>query len=172
MCLYVNTKYHSPDADVGYVPKVADRDILVYKVLHMDGAFYYTPYAGFPVYFDSGRAELVPRRSVYDPDGTLKLDAEPASLSARLDFAGCLCVEYGIHAFTMKLAAALAQDRLKGIDAMNELCGGPESDYVLCKAIIPKGSKYFVGEDCDIVSDRLVIFAADPDLDAEELNLS
>jgi hypothetical protein len=172
MCLYVNAKYHTPEEYAGYVPKVADRDILVYKVLQTDGAFYYTPYVDCPVYFDNGRAELVPRRSVYGSDGTLKLDAEPASLSARLDFAGYPVVDYGVHAFTAKFAARNDINSLKKMEEIAKVCWGPDSHYILCKAIIPKGSKYFVGEDSDIVTDRLVIFVADPDMDAEELKLS
>ena len=55
------------------------------------------------------------------------------------------CIEFGIHAFTNYLRAF---SRLRIIDDING---------TIFKAVIPKGTRYFYGDDGDIVSEKLII---------------
>ena len=59
-------------------------------------------------------------------------------------------VEEGLHSFRNKSAAhALCKN-------LNE-CKDECHEYYVYKAIIPMGSYYYIGDDNDIVSDRLII---------------
>lgn len=62
-------------------------------------------------------------------------------------------VHEGLHSFRC-FCRATREAFLLNIEA--ELCG-PDMCYFVYKAIIPKGSFYYVGKDDDIVSNKLII---------------
>ena len=113
-------------------PKVAEKDIVVYKVLdHNMGS----PYYGLLYPLNEKRTSILKRYDwKWEEKGYKIYD-----------------VEEGLHAFTKRLAAYVKQYYLNQPDRNNL------ATYSVYKAIIPKGSKYYIGLDNDIASDALIV---------------
>ena len=109
-------------------PKVAEKDLVVYKVLDYNMG---SPYYG--LLYPLNRkvtSELLCYDHVWNPRNQL------------------FNVEEGLHAFTNRLAA---HSHAQCLEYSN---GHIQFVY---KAIIPKGSKYYIGIDNDIASDALIV---------------
>lgn len=129
MCLYVNSAYH-PEGK----PTLAQWNIIVWKVLYYDSSLdrHTSPFRDYP--YELGKEMRM--------DGDV-LEAE--RVLARL------VVEDGLHSFKVTDAAA----------AIKVFCNGNSLQWGWMKvypAVIPVGSLYYVGQDNDIASDRLVVF--------------
>lgn len=112
----------------------AKADILVYKCLDCYYGNYCTPYYYFPVYFEEGKCVLKVKNFTYD------------------NFSDDKRVEAGIHSFYSEFAAQ---------DIVNDFheTDGTEKHY----AIIPKGTNYYIGNGCDVVSTELIVFEKEND---------
>lgn len=147
MCLWVRTALH-PD----YYPLVAEEDLLVVKglIVYDEGwnivkiddyepiclykKWIYTPFMKKNVDFD-GKGEYILR--------------EPC-LHTTQDIYGTT-VEYGIHS----LSYHAFMDGRASLD-VRHLDRGESIQYF--NAIIPKGAKYYAGQDFDYASDELIIY--------------
>ena len=141
MCLFVDKKYRKTAVnDSGYVeysmpePLVAEEDIHIFKVLHVrPNARVETPYTLYPVKFDKKNRCI--------------LEAE---LNPQWFARGVTVVREGIHGYVNRFAAdkeALILNR-----GTSMTC--PTSVY---QAIIPRGTKYYIGDNEDIVAEKMVI---------------
>ena len=111
-------------------PKVATKDIKVYKILKEIHSNYLTPYMRERINFINGKADLP----------TVKIKAYKNWLL------GEFFVEEGYHSFiTLK-------------EAKFNLNFNFRSNVAIFNAIIPKGTKYFIGTYNDIVSEKLIIY--------------
>ena len=145
MCLYVDTNKHL--ANNSFVPKIAETDILVYKLLCLcSNEEFITPYQGYPISFEKGKF-------VYPKTEIGKINCE------------FFTIDEGIHSYFSKSAIEHILDiRYSHIDSKNLIVFENENEIVYNKydsihyAIIPKGSKYFIGIDGDIVSNNLIVF--------------
>lgn len=107
----------------------AERPILVYKIL-IDYGFFtkITPFMDFKIKFKLGRSQEYVSNL---GKSVYKYNSETI-------------IKEGLHAMYNKTIAKIVSDRL-----------GRAKVYY---AVIPKGAKYYVGKDHDIVSDRQIIF--------------
>ena len=120
MCLCVDTKKHFNGK-----PKIADTDILVYKMLTLnDEGEIVTPYQRYLI--------------IFDENGTFTYS------KVRLKKIGNSEITKGIHSFLSEIGAWLLRYH--------------EFDRSIHYAIIPKGSRYFIGVVGDIVSNNLIVF--------------
>ena len=129
MCLQIHS-CHFKDGEP--VPRMDNRPIEVYKVLRvpdfLSGPFT-TPHQGIPVRF-----------------GDCHTCIQRAKLQVKHGVYNAFYVDRGIHAWRTKSAA---QYFIQHRDAFTK--------YAVFKSIIPAGVKYFLGEDGDIVSEKLII---------------
>jgi len=125
MCLVISKKHHCFNR-----PRIASKDIKVYKILDQNQENYFTPFWRIPVKFSSGIAELEsPLGKVY------------------CKTFNCNYINEGIHAYrTLEHTCFIAISR---------------ENPIICTAIIPKGSKYYIGACADVVSTKLIIFEKD-----------
>ena len=146
----------------GNEPLVADVDVLVYKVLlHNDDLAmrfhaaqsmsalpkwyrpqpeYCTPIMGEAVIFDDNyEAELRARISGYEDRISVFYKDDKAF------FVGNYNIEEGIHSYFLKTAA-------------NELLSQDDTILRLYVAVIPANTRFFIGQNGDVVSDRLIIY--------------
>lgn len=145
MCLAIDRTLHSEKFRRGFskIPKyfIADTDLIVYKVLkeyHYEPPFQYkTPCQCVTIEFNDGRAIL---------ESDLIASKFPFKIE-KSSFTGIYKynISNGIHSY-------IHFDENMNL-SVNEIC-----NRVVKFAIIPKGSKYYVGIGSDIVSDRLIIF--------------
>ena len=112
----------------------AKADILVYKCLDECGGNYSTPFYYFPVYFEDGKCVLKVKHFTYNNDEKV------------------IIVEEGIHSYYNKSSA-------QKIESVFYNTYGTNRHY----AIIPKGVKYYIGNDGDVVSTELIIFETEED---------
>ena len=148
MCLLVNTSVHTPiecDSPFPYHQALtATESILVTKMLEY-GEFsgWFTPYKYTLVNFRSGKTTMKPHncspfqekvRVFYNAHGDDTTD-----------------IAYGIHAFFSKSV----------VEKEMVYYGRQQWNIHPFKAIIPKGAKYYVGAEGDIVSDKLIVFEND-----------
>lgn len=112
-------------------PKTAKKDIHVYKVLYDLDNEYYTPFRRALVEFHSNIAISTASRLTI------------LRRSLNIEFSSVDIVTEGIHAYRTILRAK----------SISNCMGG----YIY-HAIIPKGTKYYVGIDKNIVSEKLIIF--------------
>ena len=131
MCLSVNLGFHKVKNDKP-IALVAKQSILVYKVLEIEGKHYYTPFISKGINFDDEYGMFFYKTTKFsiDRDGQHHYD-----------------VLRGIH-------SCIDFDKANCISGYFKIFGVSNIHY----AIIPKGSKFYIGSDCDIVSSNLVVF--------------
>ena len=112
----------------------AETDILVYKCLDCSCGLHYTPYQNFPVYFKNGKCVMTTPHFSYERNGYRTI------------------VKEGIHSFYRKIKAEC-------VELSYNYCFGTRMHY----AIIPKGTKYYIGTAGDVVSTELIIFKTEKD---------
>lgn len=110
-------------------PKKSRKDIKVFKVLELNGLFLHSPY------YNKGRCWAI--NWVYESNMIGEVSFEEDSFHSTIQ------ISQGFHAYI-----TLADACLKKI--LNK-------DYIVCEAIIPKGSRYYLGMQGDIVSNQLKI---------------
>lgn len=140
MCLTINTTFHKKEK-----PIVAERSILVYKVLERyvgkeNTNKYHTPYQGKRINFN-------PNDGMYFYKNT--------RIKKEL-FGSEKLITNGIHSFTDKQLAVNEVEMYS-----NKSMYRQSMHY----AIIPKGSNFYIGTDGDIVSTNLVVFKCKKDYD-------
>jgi hypothetical protein len=132
MCLIVNTNIHKKNKS-GYVKALtAQEDIFVYKCLDHSEGEVCTPFQYMPITFKDGKFS-------YDTDYMV-------SRKYCYSVAGAIINE-GIHSYWSDDYACNC------VMTFHEGCG-TKKHY----AVIPKGSKFFVGTDGDVVSDNLIVY--------------
>ena len=131
MCLSVNLDFHKVKNDKP-IALVAKQSILVYKVLEIEGKHYYTPFISKGINFDNEYGMFFYKTTKFsiDRDDQHHYD-----------------VLRGIH-------SCIDFDKANCISGYFKIFGVSNIHY----AIIPKGSKFYIGSDCDIVSSNLVVF--------------
>ena len=131
MCLSVNLNFHKVKNDKP-IALVAKQSILVYKVLEIEGKHYYTPFISKGINFDNEYGMFFYKTTKFsiDRDDQHHYD-----------------VLRGIH-------SCIDFDKANCISGYFKIFGVSNIHY----AIIPKGSKFYIGSDCDIVSSNLVVF--------------
>ena len=131
MCLSVNLGFHKVKNDKP-IALVAKQSILVYKVLEIEGKHYYTPFISKGINFDNEYGMFFYKTTKFsiDRDDQHHYD-----------------VLRGIH-------SCIDFDTANCISGYFKIFGVSNIHY----AIIPKGSKFYIGSDCDIVSSNLVVF--------------
>ena len=140
MCLTIKTTFHKKGK-----PLVAERNILVYKMLerYIGKKYnnqYHTPFMGTPINFcDEGD----------------NMYFYKATRLQKNEYDSDYCISKGIHSFFDKPTA------INEVNAYDERIYRMSMHY----AVIPKGSKFFIGSDGDIVSTNLVVFKRKKDYD-------
>jgi len=134
MCLTVDKKFASEKEAKRFSkrPMRAESDMTVYKRLIPDGdkdKMYWSPYVG------AGYVQNKKYKSKMAV--TVHLDWD-------LDLKWMVQVNEGIHSYTSRMIAII-----------NTRCWKYGEKVFACT--IPKGAKYFIGENCEIVSNRLII---------------
>ena len=139
MCLSVNLDFHKVKNDKP-IALVAKQSILVYKVLEVKNKHYYTPYMLKAVNFDGeyGMFFYKTTRFSFDKEYLSKRNYKHL-------------VVKGAHSY-VNLARA-NYDKI-----FFEILSGSTKNTHIHYAIIPKGSKFYIGNDCDIASSNLVVF--------------
>lgn len=139
MCLYVNRSIHKGEYPE---PLVAKKPIVVYKVLgHKIDGNIVTPYRVKPVRFKNGRAELSIRKDDLAAFRCPRLDSEIEVFD----------VDEGIHAFTNYQLAKEEKDWQNKWSCLGTV-------YHVYFSLIPKGHKFFIGDEGDIVATKLIMF--------------
>lgn len=142
MCLTIKTTFHKEGK-----PIVAERSILVYKMLerYMGKGYnnkYHTPFVGKTINFcDEGDNMYFYK--------TTRLQKDLSAYDSNK------YISKGIHSFFDKKTA------IDEADAYDERVYRMSIHY----AVIPKGSKFYIGDDGDIVSTNLVVFKRKKDYD-------
>lgn len=142
MCLIVKTTFHKKGK-----PIVAEHSILVYKMLERYTGKeynnrYHTPFQGKTINFcDEG-----------DNMYFYKTTSLQKDLS---EYSNKYIITKGIHSFFDK------ETTIDEVNAYDERVIRMSMHY----AVIPKGSKFYIGEDGDIVSTNLVVFKRKKDYD-------
>jgi len=133
MCLSVNLDYHKVKNNKP-IALVAKQSILVYKVLEIEDKHYRTPYEYMAINFDDEYGMFFYKTTRFSIDG----------------HKCTYFVSKGIHSYIDFDEANYTNARLKN------LCDSNSNIYY---AIIPKGSKFYIGRYFeDIVSSNLVVF--------------
>ena len=112
----------------------AKTDLLVYKCLDTEGGSYCTPFRYHPIFFDRGVCHLE------GGDNALAIEKE------WIGYKWIKVINFGVHAYYKKREADYTASQFPGC--------GTKTFY----AIIPKGSKYYLGLDFDVVSTEMIIF--------------
>ena len=132
MCLIIYFNKHKVDENNQYMPKIAKTDILVYKMLYKYSNYdYETPFQGTGIRFWDG-IFIYPQTDI------------------KIRWREYDTIDAGIHTYSNKKFAKSVTD------SENSFYGTYR--YELFKAIIPKGSEYFIGISNDIVSNNLIVF--------------
>ena len=143
MCLTIDRNIHvKRDGNKIPFPFIADEDILVTKMLNPVSKYWLfgrkrakTPIMGYEVLFDR--------------NGTATLFATFAYDWA--DKNRYVYVDRGIHAYTGV-----------GEKSYNNICKMMEYNNIEYRAIIPKGTRYYIGDDGDVVAEKMTIFVNSP----------
>lgn len=135
MCLYIHPAYHKKDIFNHYKPLVAEENILVYKWLHPIGDIYITPfqYKRVPLYCGQTLLSIKRFKVIYNLGDIARINQ-------------------GIHAKTVS-EKDLNKDFLEEIKRVAE-------EHL---AVIPKGARFYIGDEQDVVSDRLFIYESKQD---------
>ena len=144
MCLSVNLNYHKVKNDKP-IALVAKQSILVYKVLEVKGNYYRTPYMIKTVNFDDEYGMFFYKTTRFGIDRVRFFDQGREYREYN--------VSKGIHSHIDFDKANRDINYLKQFFNLY-LCSAPNIHY----AIIPKGSKFYIGAEGDIVSSNLVVF--------------
>lgn len=137
MCLSVNLNFHKVKNDKP-IALVAKQSILVYKMLEIKNNHYRTPYMNKAVNFD-------------DEYGMFFYKTTRFSINRTYFYKKChYDVSRGIHSFFDFDKANCAKDYHLNFD-LNITTN-------IHYAIIPKGSKFYIGSNYDIASSNLVVF--------------
>lgn len=115
-----------------YEPMTAEKDLVVYKILRSKRT---TPFMGFPVKFIFGKARL-------------KAEFEINFFYNQFSEETFRTVYKGIHAY---LTFQKCEDYIR-------LFSYTSDNFTIHKAIIPKGTNYFIGIHNDIVSEKMIIY--------------
>ena len=135
MCLSVSLNFHRVK-DNKPIALVAKQSILVYKVLEVRGKHYYTPYMSKAVNFDDEYGMFFYK--------TTRFSIDRAYFGGQYHYG----VLRGVHSY-------FDFDKANGTsDFLNKIFDVLNIHY----AIIPKGSKFYIGSNCDIASSNLVVF--------------
>lgn len=141
MCLSVNLNYHKVKNNKP-IALVAKQSILVYKVLEVEGKHYHTPFEYMAINFNDEYGMFFYKTTRFNINRT-HFDLSDGHKCA-------YDVWRGIHSYIDFGEADYTTDYMKNLyDSTN-----PNIHY----AIIPKGSKFYIGCDDDIVSSNLVVF--------------
>ncbi len=134
MCLSVNLDFHKVKNNKP-IALIAKQSILVYKVLEVGDKHYQTPYESMPIYFDKEYGMFSYKTTRF------------SILSDKRN--NYYSVSIGIHSYIDFDEANCTNVFLKNLGCY------PSIHY----AIIPKGSKFYIGRHFDdIVSNNLVVF--------------
>lgn len=139
MCLSVDLGFHKVK-DNKPIALVAKQSILVYKVLEVKNKHYRTPYMLKGINFDDEYGMFFYKTTRFSINRT---HYSYYYAQYHLD------VSKGIHSYSVFDAANNASEHIK-------IMSGSNSN--IHYAIIPKGSKFYIGIDSDIVSSNLVVF--------------
>ena len=134
MCLSVNLDFHKVKNDKP-IALVAKQSILVYKVLEVKNSHYCTPYMYKAVNFDDEYGMFFYKTTRFSIDRTYYY--------AQYHYDALR----GIHSYFDFDKAKHTNDFLQGLGVSN-----------IHYAIIPKGSKFHIGSNCDIASSNLAVF--------------
>ena len=148
MCLYV---LNIPE---NLNPKIATEDIPCYKLLQIvPGARYYiTPFQNFRINFDYENPYYM---VVDEMTGHYYAESQVLYMGADLKWINGKCIQ---HVPEIKDTIRKVLDIRAGIHAYLNTNIFISCDQVLFKAIIPKGSHYFIGMNSEIVADKMIIF--------------
>lgn len=131
MCLITSEFYHKKDKNHNVKCLIAQEDILVYKCLDCIDGEYCTPFQYMPIMFTKGKYVY----NKTDMQDTQECEWKGESIGV------------GIHAYiTMSIAISLSR--------AYHINYGTSMHY----AVIPKGSKFYIGIDEDIVSNNLIVY--------------
>ena len=140
MCLSVNLGFHKVKNDKP-IALIAKQSILVYKVLSStDGVHYHTPFQYQSINFDDEYGMFFYKTTRFSFDKEYLSKRNYKHLVAR-----------GIHSFANL-------DRANYDKIYFEIMSGSTTTTHIHYAIIPKGSKFYIGSNCDIASSNLVVF--------------
>ena len=134
MCLSVNLNFHKVKNDKP-IALVAKQSILVYKMLEVKNNHYRTPYMNKAVNFDDEYGMFFYKTTRFSINRTYFYKKYHYDVSR------------GIHSF-------FDFDKAKHTNYFLQSLGVSNIHY----AIIPKGSKFYIGTDGDIASSNLVVF--------------
>ena len=130
---------------IKHKPQVAEKPILVYKMLEEYCKYGIrkdyknikeTPFQGTRVVFKRGRTTL------------------ESNLIVEKKYYGHDVINIGIHSYEL---LSVANEKKEELDFFN--IWGCEIYY----AVIPKGSTYYLGENCEVASNKLIIFRTKED---------
>lgn len=139
MCLSVNLGFHKVK-DNKPIALVAKQSILVYKVLEVKNKHYRTPYMLKGINFDDEYGMFFYKTTRFSINRT-----HYSYYYTQYHYD----VSKGIHSYFVFDAANNTSEHIK-------IMSGSNSN--IHYAIIPKGSKFYIGIDSDIVSSNLVVF--------------
>ena len=139
MCLSVNLDFHKVKSNKP-IALVAKQSILVYKALRIEGKHYYTPFREKSINFDDEYGMFFYKTTRFSFDKEYLSRHNYKHLVAR-----------GVHSF-------VSLDRANYDKIFFEIMSGTTTTTNIHYAIIPKGSKFYIGNDCDIASSNLVVF--------------
>lgn len=135
MCLYIDLKYHKVKNGKP-IALVAKQTILVHKMIETDGRHLFTPYSCMPINFNDDEYGMFFYK-------TTRFSFDKSCWDE------IYYVIKGIHTF------AKIEDAEDSLRFLSTNCGEKVKLY---NAVIPKGSKFFIGRDGDIASSNLVVF--------------
>ena len=142
MCLSVNLDFHKVKNNKP-IALVAKQSILVYKVLEVKNKHYYTPYMLKAANFDDEYGMFFYKTTRFSIDKVRFFDQGREYREYN--------VSRGIHSYVDLAKANCTKDRIQVYCCLNAI---PNIHY----AIIPKGSKFYIGTEGDIASSNLVVF--------------
>ena len=139
MCLSVNLDFHKVKNDKP-IALVAKQSILVYKILEVKNNHYRTPYMNKAVNFDDEYGMFFYKTTRFGIDRVFLYTQKYEYLVAR-----------GIHSYIDLAKANYNKDWIQDCCCLNAIAN-------IHYAIIPKGSKFYIGAEGDIASSNLVVF--------------
>lgn len=134
MCLVVKNKWHKEGK-----PLIAEEDFVVFKVLHHnDYGMIVTPFRFCEINFVKGKRVMTSKIKI----------TQTRSWTSGYHYHIRWACSQGLHALL----------KLPSYHELHLFSIGIGNNMLVHKAIIPKGAKYFIGTDGDIVSDKMIIY--------------